>query len=315
MKAPHESAFNDLKRLGRYLRGRPRLVYEYWPQRFQKELAVFCDSDHAGCIITRRSTNYRPSNYVRTTLYQAFKQHPIHNFAFKWRKWILLDREGRSNRVVDTSPTIWLEPRNKAEGQVRFFSSKRSHTEQGLGQTRHVETWFLWVQGKVQRRVLELEKVGTNHNVQTCSQSHCPKQLPTSTWSQWTCEDHNAEGSRCKAASLRPMGKKILPPGLRGVIACDSFHCNLKHLVRCFTWPFTYGSRLCRKFGVTAGFELPKTPFKTWGDYYISRHAAHFFPTNTFSAGEIEKDWFFSKQCFVGKNLHLFKEKLRNFQT
>ena len=40
-----------------------------------------------------------------------------------------------------------------------------------------------------------------------------------------------------------------------------------------------------------------------------------FFPTNTFSAGEIEKDLFFSKQCFVGKNLHLFKEKLRNFQT
>ena len=57
MKTPNEAAFNDLKRnLVRYLRGRPRLVYEYWPQRYQRELTTYCDSDHAGCLITRRST-------------------------------------------------------------------------------------------------------------------------------------------------------------------------------------------------------------------------------------------------------------------
>jgi hypothetical protein len=45
-------------------------------------------------------------------------------------------------------------------------SAARGITQrQGLGQTRHVETRFLWVQEKVQRRVLELEKAGTNHNV------------------------------------------------------------------------------------------------------------------------------------------------------
>ena len=53
MKAPNEAAFNELKRLVRYLRGRPRLVYEYWPQRYQRD---YCDSDHAGCLITRRPT-------------------------------------------------------------------------------------------------------------------------------------------------------------------------------------------------------------------------------------------------------------------
>ncbi|CAE7240586.1 unnamed protein product [Symbiodinium natans] len=56
MKAPHEAAWSDLKRLGRYLSGKPRLVYEYHPQRFQKDLTVYCDSDHAGCLIARRST-------------------------------------------------------------------------------------------------------------------------------------------------------------------------------------------------------------------------------------------------------------------
>ena len=56
MKAPTDASWSDLKRLGRYLLGKKRLVYEYWPQRFQKEIVVYCDSDHAGCLITRRST-------------------------------------------------------------------------------------------------------------------------------------------------------------------------------------------------------------------------------------------------------------------
>ncbi|CAE7260234.1 RE2 [Symbiodinium sp. KB8] len=60
MKAPNEAAWADLKRLGRYLRGKPRLVYEYHPQRFQKDLTVYCDSDHAG-----------DRDYAWITLHQA----------------------------------------------------------------------------------------------------------------------------------------------------------------------------------------------------------------------------------------------------
>ena len=78
MKAPNEAAWADWKRLGRYLRGKPRLVYEYHPQRFQKDLTVYCDSGHAGCLITRRSTTgivtmhgshcIKHSSNVRTTV-------------------------------------------------------------------------------------------------------------------------------------------------------------------------------------------------------------------------------------------------------
>ena len=56
MKEPTEFAWADLKRLVRYLRGNPRLIYEYHPQRMSKEIVMYCDSDHAGCLITRRST-------------------------------------------------------------------------------------------------------------------------------------------------------------------------------------------------------------------------------------------------------------------
>ena len=56
MKGPNESDFKDLKRLGRYLVGRPRVVNVYERQRKQKVIKVQTDSDQAGCLLTQRST-------------------------------------------------------------------------------------------------------------------------------------------------------------------------------------------------------------------------------------------------------------------
>ncbi len=56
MSAPTEANFRDLKRLGRYLRGKPRAVTVFMPQKLCQELVVYCDSDFAGCLRTRRST-------------------------------------------------------------------------------------------------------------------------------------------------------------------------------------------------------------------------------------------------------------------
>jgi hypothetical protein len=55
-KGPNELDFKDLKRLGRYLVGRPRVVNVYERQRKQKVIKVQIDSDHAGCLLTRRPT-------------------------------------------------------------------------------------------------------------------------------------------------------------------------------------------------------------------------------------------------------------------
>ena len=56
MQNPTEQDLSDLKRLGRYLKGRPRVTTKFEPQRTPQKLTVFCDSDHAGCLLTRRST-------------------------------------------------------------------------------------------------------------------------------------------------------------------------------------------------------------------------------------------------------------------
>ena len=56
MQAPTELGVTALKRLARYLIGKPRLVFHY---RWQEACAgeAFSDTDWAGCIKTRKSTS------------------------------------------------------------------------------------------------------------------------------------------------------------------------------------------------------------------------------------------------------------------
>ena len=57
MSSPTEGDWQKLKRLGRYLIGNPRVVFNFK----YKDKATFLDSrvdtDHAGCVKTRKSTN------------------------------------------------------------------------------------------------------------------------------------------------------------------------------------------------------------------------------------------------------------------
>ena len=56
MAAPTETSLKAIKRLGRYLRGRKRLVYSY-PWQVTDVVDVYSDTDWAGCLRTRKSTS------------------------------------------------------------------------------------------------------------------------------------------------------------------------------------------------------------------------------------------------------------------
>ena len=57
MSKPTEMDMARLKRLGRYLVGHPRLVQSFKRQPCTAYLDVWVDTDYAGCLRTRRSTN------------------------------------------------------------------------------------------------------------------------------------------------------------------------------------------------------------------------------------------------------------------
>ena len=57
MAKPCQGDWAALKRIGRYLKGAPRLIQHFSWQRMPEAVAVFTDSDWAGCTATCRSTS------------------------------------------------------------------------------------------------------------------------------------------------------------------------------------------------------------------------------------------------------------------
>lgn len=57
MHEPKECDFQELKRLVRFLKGKPRVLLTYHPQKFADTIHMYVDSDFAGCLLTRRSTS------------------------------------------------------------------------------------------------------------------------------------------------------------------------------------------------------------------------------------------------------------------
>ena len=56
MSKPTDLAMGALKRLARYLRSRPRMVFSY-DRQVAENLDVYTDTDWAGCVRTRKSTS------------------------------------------------------------------------------------------------------------------------------------------------------------------------------------------------------------------------------------------------------------------
>lgn len=57
MARPTVQSMASLKRIGRYLKHTPRNAWVFKRQTYASYLDVYCDSDHAGCLATRKSTS------------------------------------------------------------------------------------------------------------------------------------------------------------------------------------------------------------------------------------------------------------------
>ena len=58
MATPTAGAWKKIKRIGRYLKGRPRTVLKYaWQGQEEEEVEGYTDSDWAGCRTTGKSTS------------------------------------------------------------------------------------------------------------------------------------------------------------------------------------------------------------------------------------------------------------------
>ena len=163
MSEPTESDWNKLVRLGRYLKGRPRVLMWY---KFQDEPSCIeghSDTDWAGCRRTRRST---------TGGYINFGSHVLKMWCKTQATVALSSAEAELYGIVRASAEVlgaksMLKDFGKEVGGCVLGDASAALAivqRQGLGKMRHLDTQYLWVQEKAVRKELEFRKVKGKEN-------------------------------------------------------------------------------------------------------------------------------------------------------
>ena len=84
MSAPTEGGVSAVRRLGRYLGGHHRVVYDY-PWQEAESVEVYSDTEWAGCVKTRKSTS-GGGPALRQTLDQVMVEYPSRLIRHTWSR-------------------------------------------------------------------------------------------------------------------------------------------------------------------------------------------------------------------------------------
>ena len=178
MKAPNESDLKDLKRLARYLVGKPRVLNVDNPEKQSQVIKINCGSDHAGCLLTRKST----TGFVVTIGRHCVKH------GSNLQSTIALSSGESGYYALVKAASIGLSTQalmadwNEKYDLVLYSDSSAARgtaSRRGLGKLRHVQTRYLRLQERVSDKSLKIVSVGTHHNIisQTCVQSQLAKNV------------------------------------------------------------------------------------------------------------------------------------------
>ena len=163
MSAPDNQDWDALCRAVRYLAGAPRMVYHY-PWQARAPLTVFVDTDFAGCLETRRSTNGGCG---------LFGVHLIKHWSTTQKIIALSSGEAELGGVVrGMSEAIGLQSlaRDLGEDMELEVCTDASAAigmcqRTGIGKVRHLAVGQLWVQSKVRDGEIRLYKVKGAENM------------------------------------------------------------------------------------------------------------------------------------------------------
>ena len=72
MASPNEEYWIKAKRIGRYIKGEPRLIQEFMFQKMPETIEAYADSDYAGCIKTRKK-HQRGCKYIWQPLHKIME--------------------------------------------------------------------------------------------------------------------------------------------------------------------------------------------------------------------------------------------------
>ena len=158
MATPSVIDAERVRRLVRYLKGRPRAVAWYRYQDMPRHVDGYTDSDWAGCRVTRRSTSGGCIMYG---------SHYLKGWSRTQSVRALSSAEAELYGIVKTSAeimgiaSIFKDFGTEVAGHVLCDASAALGVvrRKGIGKIRHLDTSMLWVQEKNEKREIRYEKV------------------------------------------------------------------------------------------------------------------------------------------------------------
>ena len=163
MSAPTVEHWAALKRLGRYLKGCPRIVTRFEYQDFPGRLRVSVDSDWAGCAVTRKSTsggvvqlgNHSLKSWSSTQSVIALSSGEAEYYALVKG---LCQAKGVQASLGDLGIRVGVELLTDSAAAVGIASRS------GLGKTRHIAVQLLFLQSELRAGSYILSKcLGTEN--------------------------------------------------------------------------------------------------------------------------------------------------------
>ena len=166
MKSPTTKDSEELKRVGRYLRGRPVGAIVFEPQTLPGALKVFCDTDPAGDLGTRKSRSGMAVMWSAHLIKHGSAVQSTIALSSGESEYYALLRSSAHALGIKAMLNGWhygveCEIHRRCVGSAaRGMSARR-----GLGKTRHVDVRFLWLQQAVQEGRLKVLSLPTSENL------------------------------------------------------------------------------------------------------------------------------------------------------
>ena len=164
MSKPTNRDYMRLKRIGRYLKHRPRAVIEYHWQAETRELKIYTDANWAGDKRTRKSTS-GGAIFIGDHLIKSWSKTQsviaLSSAESELYGSIKAAAEGlgQISLLRDWGMDFYGKVLADASAALGIIS------RQGLGKVRHIDTSYLWIQQVSAERQLEFSKVPGESNI------------------------------------------------------------------------------------------------------------------------------------------------------
>ena len=176
MSSPTKKDWPKLHRIGRYLLGRPRMIFDFPWQSGQSMVTAYTDSDWAGCPRSARSTS---GGII------SIGDHMIKTYSKQQKTVALSSAEAELYAMVAASAEALAVIAYAADlgvhldGEVYTDSSAALGISQraGIGKVRHLRTQGLWVQECRVTGRLAYHKVLGSKNPSDVLTKHVPGDL------------------------------------------------------------------------------------------------------------------------------------------